>query len=87
MLRIRDNATVRPIKLSEDKLKKINDIINSNKYAPFRKDNAIKQISGYCCVCGAVAELEVTYPLEGATRVEKYCPKCIEKVYAREQVL
>lgn len=86
-LRICDNGIVRPIELSEDKLNKLNEILDSKKHAPFYKDNAIKAITGRCCVCGLRAEFQVNYPIDGATRIERYCSKCIEKVYAREQVL
>jgi hypothetical protein len=68
-IRIRDNATIRPINISGDKLKRINKIINSKIY---------------CCVCGEVAESEVIYVLEGVTRTERYCNSCISKVYKRD---
>lgn len=85
-IRIR-NGTVNKINISEDKIKKLNSILDSKKFAPFHKEKVIKEITGRCCVCGNVAIFEVAYPLEGATRIERYCEKCVKSLYEREPVL
>lgn len=87
-LRIRDNGKVRKVKISKDRLQKYNEFVAANKNTLMSKHLAIKElIGGVCCICGDIPDVEVVYPLEGATRIERYCNDCIKSVYAREQVL
>ena len=90
MLRIRNDATIKQLNIPKDKLEALDKIISSN-VTDGTKQQIIKKLTGTspCNVCGIYATLEVSYPVPdgGATRIEHYCSKCIEKVYAREQVL
>lgn len=90
MLRIRNDATVKQLNIPKDKLEVLDRIIASN-VTEGTKQQIIRKLTGTspCNVCSSYATLEVSYPVTGggATRIEHYCSKCIEKVYAREQVL
>jgi len=91
MLRIRDNGTIRELNIPKDKLEVLERIVSSKKIMDSTKHNIIKKLTNVspCCVCAGIPAFEVVYsvPDGGATRVERYCSKCIERVYSREQVL
>ncbi|MFI5423353.1 MAG: hypothetical protein ACHQXG_01025 [Nitrososphaerales archaeon] len=79
---------VTPIIVPEDQLEYlINDVLNSNRYTPYHKEAIQRKITGFCCICREVPSMQVSYSLEGATRIERYCNKCIKNVFAREAVL
>jgi hypothetical protein len=79
--------TNEPIKLdiSEDKLKQIDEIINSGMYSPHRKKEAVKKILGAnpCCICGSTPFLQIQSQLgdevQSAIRIENYCESCYLK--------
>ena len=58
--------------------------MNQAKHATIRKLTE----GSPCCICDGIPAFEISFPFHegGATRIEKYCSKCKEKVYAREQV-
>jgi hypothetical protein len=92
MLRLRDDATVKQLDISKDKLEVIQKVMSSG-IANSTKISIVKRLTGgsQCCVCGGVPSLQVSYPINdekgNATRIERYCGSCIQKVYEREQVL
>jgi hypothetical protein len=90
VLRIRNDATVKELHIPKDKLVVLDKIISSN-VADKTEQQIIRKLTGTspCSVCSSYATLEVSYPVleGGATRIEHYCNRCIEKVYARKQVL
>ena len=73
--------------MSEEIRRELERILKSKKIGPSRKDAALKEITGRCCVCGNMPTQEVIYQLQDAKRIEKYCDSCIKKVYERDQVL
>ncbi len=76
----RGKPTVEPI-ATEDKLQKLNEIVNSKKYTRFQKDKMIRQNGGgYCSSCGAIATKIARYKIEGASLIEKYCEECLSKI-------
>jgi hypothetical protein len=85
VLRIRNDATVKQLNIPKDKLEVLDRIISSN-VTDKTKQQIIRKLTGTspCSVCATYATLEVSYPVleGGATRIEHYCSKCIEKVYA-----
>jgi hypothetical protein len=86
-IRIREGK-VTPIVIPEDQLAELNKVLESNNYSSWRKDAMIKHVmGGTCCVCREIPSMQVVYSLEGATRIERYCDKCIKNVFAREAVL
>lgn len=83
MLSIRTDATVKQLNIPKDKLEVLDKIISSN-VTDRTKQQIIRKLTGVspCNVCSSYATLEVSYPVPdgGATRIEHYCSKCIEKV-------
>ena len=88
-IRIRDNATVKPINIPAEKLKEYNDYLAKTKggSSTLRTLQMKKLFGRGCCICAEIPDFEVIYQLEGCTRLERYCEGCINKVYAREGVL
>lgn len=89
MLRIRDNeATIRQLKFQEDTLEKLR-MLSSSSVTEEVKKLGIKKLTNVspCCVCGDIPTCEIIYNVENATRIERYCEKCVKSVYAREAVL
>ena len=80
MLRIRDNATIREIKIPADIKEVLHKILQSNDHPLPHKHAKIKQLTNAspCCVCGGLPELEVIYKLEDASKIERYCQVCIK---------
>ncbi|HEY7109465.1 MAG TPA: hypothetical protein VH415_08570 [Nitrososphaeraceae archaeon] len=91
-LRIRKNkGTIQNIKITSDKLEVIHKILKSN-VSQVVKESVLKKLAGGdCSICGGIPTKMVTFDVsddkQGATRLEKYCDSCIEKVYEREPVL
>lgn len=88
MLRIRDNeATIRQLEFSEDTLEKLRKLASSNITEV--KKLGIKKLTSVspCSVYGDIPSCEIIYNVENATRIERYCEKCVKSVYAREAVL
>ncbi|MGA7005807.1 MAG: hypothetical protein WBY28_01925, partial [Nitrososphaeraceae archaeon] len=40
-----------------------------------------------CCVCGGIPSLEVIYDVEFASRVERYCEACANRVFSRNAAI
>ena len=40
-----------------------------------------------CCICGGIPSLEVVYDEDGASRVERYCENCANRVFSRNAVI
>lgn len=86
-IRIRDGK-VTPITIPEDQLKYLNQVLESNRYGPLKKEATIRKVmGGNCCICRGVPMMQVSYSLDHASRIERYCDKCLKNVFAREQVL
>jgi hypothetical protein len=86
-IRIRDGK-VTPIVIPDHQLAELKKVLESKTNSSWRKDAMIKQvIGGNCCICREIPSMQVVYSLEGATRIERYCDRCIKNVFAREAVL
>ena len=46
-----------------------------------------KLVGSWCVVCGAIPTQIASYDYNGATKIERYCDSCVEKQFAREQVV
>jgi len=90
-LRIRNNGTIRELNIPKDKLEQRQKIVSSPKTMDRYKRYEIRKLTGGspCCMCDGLPSLEVIYqvPDGGATQLERYCNRCIERVYSREEVL
>ena len=86
MLRIRpENASIRELKIPKDKLEELQKIVSSPKTTDDIKKMKIKELAkaSPCCTCGGIPSLEVIYELEGASRIERYCDSCANRVFSR----
>ena len=63
--------------------------IVSSPVADEVKKLMIKKFAGVspCCVCGGIPSLEVVYDADGASRVERYCSNCANRVFSKNAVL
>jgi carbamate kinase len=88
-LRIRDNGTVRELNVPKDTLEELQRIVSSPKTTDDIKKLMIKKFTKVspCCICGGIPSLEVVYDADGASRVERYCQSCSERVFSRNSVL
>ncbi len=88
-IRIRDSGTVRELDIPKDKLEVLQKIVVSKTLADRTKHLMIRKLTegSPCSISGAIPTHEIRYTGEGCTVVERYCSRCIERVYSREQVL
>jgi carbamate kinase len=85
-LRIRpDNGTIRELNIPKDALEKLQKIVSSPKTTEVSKKTMIKKYTQVtpCCICGGIPSLEVLYDYDGASRVERYCESCANRVFFR----
>ena len=90
MLRIRpDNATIRELNIPKDKLEKLQKILSSPKATDDIKKMKIKELAkaSPCCICGNIPSCEVVYDADGASRIERYCDSCANRVFSRNAVI
>ena len=90
MLRIRpDNGTIRELKIPKENLEELQKILSSPKATDDIKKMKIKELAkaSPCCTCGGIPSYEVIYQLEGASRIERYCDSCANRVFCRNAVL
>ncbi len=90
MLRIRpDNGTIRELNIPKENLEELQKIVSSRKTTDDIKKVMIKKFTKVspCCICGGIPSLEVIYDAEGASRIERYCQSCSERVFSRNAVL
>ena len=90
MLRIRpDNGTVRELNIPKENLEELQKIVSSHRTTEDIKKLMIKKLAkaSPCCICGGIPSCEVVYDAEGASRVERYCESCANRVFSRNAVL
>jgi hypothetical protein len=88
-LRIRDKeATIKQLEFPKDTFDKLQQLVSANVTQDVKK-LGIKKLTGVnpCCVCGGIPFYQVLYDVENATRIERYCDKCVKSIYAKEAVL
>jgi hypothetical protein len=90
VLRIRpDNGTIRELNIPKDTLEELQKVVSSRQATDDIKKLMIKKFTKVspCCVCGGIPLLEVVYDADGASRVERYCESCANRVFSRNAVL
>jgi hypothetical protein len=70
---------VKPIEVDKEKLEDLNAILSSSKIGPTTKRTKQKHLIGECCICLGIPTKLVTYDMDGASKIERYCDKCFEK--------
>lgn len=81
---IRDKATIRKIDIPADKLAAMQKVVES-KTSEVAKEQALKRLldgGSRCCVCAGIPRYEKVFDMDGATKIERYCDKCIKKDYS-----
>ena len=89
-LRIRpDNGTIRELNIPKEKLEVMEKIVNSPHNADEAKKLMIKKFAQVspCCICGGIPSLEVVYDADGASRIERYCSNCANRVFSKNAVV
>ncbi len=92
-LRIRDNGTIREIQIPKANLEELKRLKDKHFFSEHFKQSKVRELSGgSCCICGFyIPKFEVTYDVsdekQSATKIERYCEKCVKRVYEREPVL
>ena len=71
--------TIQRMNIPSESLQRLDRILSSPTISPYRKDKLVKEIAGYCSVCGAVATQIANYKMVDATLVEKYCDTCLAR--------
>ena len=46
----------------------------------------VKIIGGFCVLCAGIPTKKVTHDMDGASLIERYCDKCLEKVRINETI-
>jgi hypothetical protein len=89
VLRIRpDNGTIRELDIPKENLEELQRIVFSPKTTDEIKKFMIKKFTKVspCCICGGIPSCEVVYDADGASRVERYCESCANRVFSRNAV-
>jgi hypothetical protein len=89
-LRIRpDNGTIRELKIPKGILEVLQKVVTSPQTTDDVKKLMIKKFAQVspCCICSGIPSLEVVYDVEFASRVERYCEACANRVFSRDAVV
>ena len=75
--------------IPKEKLDILQKIVCSPQITDEGKKIMIKRFAGVspCCICGGIPSLEVVYDVEFASRVERYCEACANRVFSRNAVV
>ncbi len=89
---IPNNGTVRELNIPKEILEYLEKLVASPDKTDQYKKLQIKKYTKVspCCICrDGIPAYEISYPFSegGATTVEWYCLRCINRVYSRESVL
>jgi carbamate kinase len=90
VLRIRpENGTIRELNIPKENLEELQRIVSSPKTTDDIKKLMIKKFAkaSPCCICGGIPSCEVVYDADGASRIERYCESCANRVFSRNAVL
>ena len=72
--------SITPIPLTEDQLKLLNRMSQSTTDYDHREYIRKRTGTGSCVMCENFATYLATYDVGGATRIERYCERCIKSV-------
>ena len=79
-----DNGTIRELNIRKEKLEVLQKVESSPQATDDIKKLMIKKFAEVspCCVCGGIPSLEVVYDVEFASRVERDCQACANRVFS-----
>lgn len=54
-----------------------------------KKNELIQKVTGFrgCSSCGDIPDIQLSYDLQSASKIERYCDKCAKTVFEREKTL
>lgn len=67
------------IKVDKQQLKELKSILTSALIGAEPKLRRQRHLIGECLICGAIPTKLLTYDMDGAQKIEKYCDKCLKK--------
>ena len=77
---VKPKPIVEPIKIEKVKLEELELILKSIKTTDSLRNEAIKEYAGgVCMLCAQLPTRLVSYDMDGAQLVERYCEKCFRK--------
>ena len=69
---------IEPIVIPPEELEKMKKCLGSKNISPHSKNAMLVNTCGKCR-CGSISESKLIYHYDGATKVEKYCTKCLNE--------
>jgi hypothetical protein len=88
-IKVRKNVKIKKIKTPSGKLDVMYKISKSS-LSETAKENIIRRFldgGTLCCICRGIPTHEVTYNVEKAIKIERYCDSCVKELYEREAAL
>ena len=88
---LKNKGTVRELKFSKEKLLEVKDMMDSNKFSPYRKKHLLKDSIGVspCGLCSGIPDIEISYQVgdqdQKIIRVEHFCTVCYRVSLEREK--
>jgi len=71
---------IEPIKVSDEQLNQLNQILNGKMISRQTKNLALREVyGGFCSSCNQVPSKNVIYKLDGIELIERYCDSCFSK--------
>ena len=66
--------------IDKQKLKGLQERLKNPHFSHDAKNDLIKKVAGgFCSDCGEIPTKIVSYDMDGAKLIEKYCDKCFKK--------
>lgn len=73
-------SEIKQITMNEDRLEKLLERLKNPHVSDSAKNHLIKKFAGgFCYVCQGIPTKIVSYDVDGAQLIQKYCDKCFEK--------
>ncbi|CAN5587175.1 hypothetical protein BH18THE1_BH18THE1_00850 [soil metagenome] len=77
---IKSKPVIRPIIVDKQKLQELREKLKSSRLSSDAKHAEMKKVvGGVCSRCEALPTKILSYDVEGAQLIEKYCDKCFKK--------
>lgn len=79
-MKLNPKPTIQALNLDKDKLERLQTRLKSTRLTVKAKYDEIKKVAGGVCgMCDGIPTKIVSFDMEGAFLIEKYCDTCFEK--------
>jgi hypothetical protein len=79
-MKLNPKPTIQTLNIDKDKLEQLQTRLKSTRFTIRAKYDEIKKVAGGVCrMCDGIPNKIVSFDMEGAFLIEKYCEKCFEK--------